>query len=102
MTLQVVLDERGKTYGEFIDQAVITQALKEPLRSHPNWEELRPDVREALEMICSKMARIVNGDPWHRDSWVDIAGYATLVERTIPSLAAPPAPCSFIDPDGAP
>jgi len=30
-------------------------------------------------MIFSKIARILNGDPNHLDSWTDIAGYATLV-----------------------
>ena len=41
--------------------------------------DLDPDQREALEMIAHKIARIVNGDPNYADSWVDIAGYATLV-----------------------
>lgn len=39
-----------------------------------------PDQKEALSMIFSKIARILNGDPDHIDSWHDIAGYATLVE----------------------
>jgi hypothetical protein len=30
-------------------------------------------------MIAHKIGRIVNGDPDHVDSWVDIAGYAQLV-----------------------
>jgi hypothetical protein len=37
------------------------------------------DQIEALEMIFSKLARILNGDPNYADSWIDIAGYATLV-----------------------
>jgi hypothetical protein len=37
------------------------------------------DHQEALDMIASKIARIVIGDYDHVDSWVDIAGYATLV-----------------------
>jgi len=37
------------------------------------------DQAEALDMIFSKIARILNGDPNHLDSWTDIAGYATLV-----------------------
>jgi hypothetical protein len=32
-----------------------------------------------MEMICHKMARIMNGDPNYSDSWHDIAGYAKLV-----------------------
>ena len=34
---------------------------------------------EALHMIFHKIGRLVNGNPNHRDSWVDIAGYAQLV-----------------------
>ena len=30
-------------------------------------------------MIAHKMGRIVNGDPYYDDSWVDIVGYAQLV-----------------------
>lgn len=34
-------------------------------------------------MICHKMARIINGDPNYRDSWDDVAGYATLVAKRL-------------------
>ena len=34
-------------------------------------------------MICSKMARIVNGDFDYIENWHDIAGYATLMERDL-------------------
>jgi hypothetical protein len=36
-----------------------------------------------LEMIAHKIARILSGDPNHRDHWEDIAGYAELVVREI-------------------
>ena len=45
--------------------------------SHAN---LKSYQRESLDMIVHKIARILNGDPNHVDSWHDIAGYATLVE----------------------
>lgn len=32
-------------------------------------------------MIQHKIGRILNGDPAYADSWHDIAGYATLVEK---------------------
>jgi hypothetical protein len=41
--------------------------------------DLDADQLEALEMICHKIGRIVNGDPNYADSWIDIAGYAKLV-----------------------
>ena len=37
------------------------------------------DQVEALDMICHKIGRIINGDPDYADSWHDIAGYAQLV-----------------------
>ena len=40
---------------------------------------LDADQVEALDMIATKIARILNGNPDHVDSWIDIAGYATLV-----------------------
>ena len=45
-----------------------------------------PDQREAMEMICQKMARIMNGDPNYSDSWHDIAGYATLVANRLDGI----------------
>ena len=37
------------------------------------------DQKEALEMIATKMGRIVNGDPDYLDSWLDIQGYCQLI-----------------------
>ena len=34
---------------------------------------------ESLTLICHKLARIANGDPFYDDSWKDIAGYSQLV-----------------------
>jgi hypothetical protein len=41
----------------------------------------------ALQMIVQKLARIANGDPDHLDSWLDIAGYATLVAERLSGKA---------------
>ena len=80
-TITDVLTERGKRYGAFKDQANISQTLKDVLRKHINGRKINieGDQKEALEMICHKLARIANGDPDYADSWVDIAGYAQLV-----------------------
>lgn len=40
-------------------------------------------MKEALEMIQTKVGRILTGDPTHRDSWHDIAGYAVLIEQLL-------------------
>ena len=39
--------------------------------------------QEALDMIFHKIARILNGDPNYADSWHDIAGYATLIDKEL-------------------
>jgi hypothetical protein len=40
-------------------------------------------MQESLDMICHKMARILNGNPYHFDSWHDIIGYARLIESEL-------------------
>lgn len=74
------LTERGKRYGKFTGHARVTQELKRVLwNALADKPELADDQKEALDMICHKLGRIVNGDPNYADSWVDIAGYAKLV-----------------------
>lgn len=79
------LDERHKTYGIFEDLSKVAvdikAAVRERLRDEPS--KLAPDQQEALDMIATKIARIVNGDPNKVDHWTDIAGYATLVAERL-------------------
>ena len=79
------LKERGARYGSFKGHASITQELKSAIYEHAeaNGIVLSSSHCEALEMICHKIGRIVNGDPNYADSWHDIAGYAKLVEDEI-------------------
>lgn len=80
-----VTAERGKRYGNYADHAAISQAIKNILYSalaaNPNadLDTLDDDIKETLEMIAHKLGRIVNGDPYYADSYIDIAGYAKLV-----------------------
>lgn len=88
-TIQATLAERGKRYGEFRGHARITQELKRVIAVHTpglrllengtTAPHLAADQQEALDMICHKIGRILNGDPDYADSWHDIAGYAQLV-----------------------
>lgn len=83
--LDATLAERGQRYGPFHSHAVITQEFKALIAKHTPSETgafeafLAPDQQEALDMICHKIGRILNGDPDYADSWHDIAGYAQLV-----------------------
>ena len=80
------LAERGGRYGKFIDHSKISQGLQDAMRAAENWDKLDVDMRQALTTIADKMARILNGDPYYADSWHDISGYATLVERRLLEL----------------
>jgi DNA-binding CsgD family transcriptional regulator len=76
--VDAILNTRATTYGAFKDVAQVAQEMKNAIRMCNN-SELEDDQIEALDMIASKIARILNGNPDHVDSWVDIAGYAQLV-----------------------
>ena len=82
-TIEDTLKERGGNYGAFEDHALLCQEMKHTVQQHPNWDLLDADMKESLEMIMHKMARIINGNPTYVDSWTDISGYATLVEKRL-------------------
>lgn len=82
-TVDSTLEERGNRYGEFSDVAATTQNIKSVMHNGVSCEALTPVQWEALSMIASKIARIVNGDPDYADNWHDIAGYARLVEKEL-------------------
>ena len=84
-SIEATLAERQSTYGSFEDVAFVTENIMSVL-GHVRvngLSELPTTHRMALYMIASKMARIVNGDFNHLDSWHDIGGYAKLVEDLI-------------------
>jgi len=80
--IQDTLAQRQVTHGDFRLNALASQQLKEIIKCN-TIKILSRAHREALDLICGKIARIVTGDPNHADSWHDIAGYATLIENII-------------------
>lgn len=83
MNLQATLEERGTTHGDFSDNSRAAQELKRVMQSHQNWEHLTDVQKEAIHMICHKLGRVAAGDPNHKDHWLDLAGYATLVSERL-------------------
>jgi hypothetical protein len=83
--VQSTLEQRGSRYGQFIGQAEVTQNLKFLIKHELKERgKVLPSIQqEALDMICSKLARIINGDNNYDDSWHDIAGYASLVVKDL-------------------
>lgn len=83
MDIEDTLEQRGNNYGDYRDVAYAAQELKKTLRYSKSWHSMEPYMQESLDMICNKMSRIVNGNPYYDDSWHDICGYATLVEKQL-------------------
>ena len=83
-TIKETLSQRQEQYGSFEDVAMFTEQMVDVMRKG-YYEKLAYNQKMALYMICSKMARIVNGNPNHKDSWHDIAGYATLIDNELVS-----------------
>lgn len=74
--------ERESQYGRFEDVAHVTQGMISLMRQC-GYDDMPQPHQMALSMIASKMARIVNGDCNHLDSWHDIGGYSKLIENLI-------------------
>lgn len=99
-----VLNERGARYGDFTDHARLAQQLVDAMRLHEvpaineltfiktrrPWDELSSVQRQALTVIADKQARILNGDPNYDDNWIDIQGYARLVQERLPQSGTSP------------
>jgi hypothetical protein len=66
-----------------LGKAILIQDIKNVMREHGSWKSMDADMQESLDMIVTKMARILIGDPYHHDSWIDIAGYAMLVANRL-------------------
>lgn len=91
-----LLAEREKTHGNYEETARISQAIKSAMNTSDGWPALESDMKESLELIATKIGRIISGDRESKEHWEDISGYAILVSRRIesesislPSAASP-------------
>ncbi|MBP6946237.1 MAG: hypothetical protein KBB46_03025 [Candidatus Pacebacteria bacterium] len=83
MSTEKILEERGKTHGDFRENAQVSQNIKGLIKERLHMQDLYipPFMKEAIDMISHKLSRIAVGDPFEPDHWKDIAGYAELVVR---------------------
>lgn len=78
MNPEDLITERSSVYGTIEANAGTTQNLMRIIHTYHNGA--MSDVHEeCVHMIFHKIARMVNGNPWHEDNARDIAGYATLL-----------------------
>lgn len=94
-----ILKQREQTHGDYNEVARVSQALKSALRNGPI-EEVPAVIRESLELICMKMARIVCGDHNEPDHYIDIKGYAQLALTK--HVGVPPGSKSIQEPSDDP
>lgn len=73
-----VLKQRGKIYGSYAKNAKLSQKLKDIIRDDISHTYIPYEQREALDNILQKIARIINGDTFYEDNWIDIIGYSQL------------------------
>lgn len=80
-----VLNEREQTHGDYATTAKIAQRLKCVIfcEDRAAGGKLSQVQAESLDLICTKIARILSGDPNCKDTWDDIAGYANLVSERL-------------------
>lgn len=92
MSTQETLATRASSHGDFIENGRVMQHLKAICRNAPNRVNLEEYQKEAIDMICHKLGRILCGDPNFVDHWHDISGYATLVENILTTGKSHPLP----------
>lgn len=95
MSVDDTIKDRDTRYGGFENVSNTTVDLKETMRRSKNWDLLPNFMRESLDMIVHKIARILNGDPNYKDNWHDIQGYAKLSEDQIKPVEKPKKKTKF-------
>lgn len=78
MEVESTIATRHSMHGDYSTTADIAQGIKACLRDSPKWLHMHKNNRESLDLIATKMARIVSGDEFEPDHWHDIQGYAKL------------------------
>jgi len=78
-----LIKERQTTHGEYLPKCDTIQNLKNIIRTTDGFWRLKYDQMESLDLICTKIGRILHGDPDNIDHWDDVAGYAQLVSQRL-------------------
>lgn len=78
-------NQRESTHGDYTDTARIAWRIKNTIRQElvERHKRSQPQLTyrqlESLDMIATKIARIISGDASNTEHWEDIAGYAKLI-----------------------
>ena len=83
VSIEAVLKQREVTHGDFPTKATTIQILKNIMRDTEKWKDLSFAQQESLDMIMTKVGRILHGNPNEPDHWLDIIGYTKLISDDI-------------------
>lgn len=83
MSVHDTLRQRQLTHGDFATNAHVAQGLKNFFFNQPGYDYLTNIQREALDLIATKIGRILSAGNNNPDNWHDIAGYAILAEGEV-------------------
>lgn len=81
MSVDQTLEDRNSVHGDYNEQAMMAERLREAMSYGKFWNGLSCVQRDALLMIAVKISRILSGNPNHSDHWHDLQGYARLAEK---------------------
>lgn len=82
--VEKMISTREATHGDYANTARVAQLLKKVIALELNDREYRgqPPLtdrqHESIDLICTKLARIVSGDSGFGDHWRDVSGYAKI------------------------
>ena len=79
---QIIIKSREGTHGNFRQTARTANLVRDALLAH-GLIAMAPVQQESLNMIATKLARIVCGNPDCAEHWLDIQGYCELVLEDI-------------------
>lgn len=75
--IDTLLEQRHSTHGDFVHTSNTYSLLQASIQGFYTNPDTNPMHKLAVDVILQKLARIVNGDPYFEDHWVDIIGYCT-------------------------
>jgi aspartyl/asparaginyl-tRNA synthetase len=79
ISVENILKQREATHGDFPIKATTIQVLKNIMRGTERWRDLSFAQQESLDMVMTKVGRILHGNPNELDHWLDIIGYTKLI-----------------------
>lgn len=79
LEISKILEVRKNNYGGFKANAELTQGIISICNKHTNYNNFEDVcIKETIHMIAHKIARIMCGDYFYKDSYIDIIGYAKI------------------------